>query len=207
MTPDATRPHDHVREEYRRRAAEYAEALGSMEAVHPSDRALVEAWAGTVAGPVIDAGCGPGHWSRFLQERGVEVSGVDMVPEFIDLASRRFPTVTFREGTLDALGVSDAALGGILSWYSVIHLPPADVGVALTEFARCLRPGGGLLLGFFDGARQEAFDHAVVTAYRWPIAELSGELQAAGFDIVETHTRTGPGARPHGAIVARRADR
>ena len=206
MTPDATRPHDHVREEYRRRAAEYAEALGSMEAVHPSDRALVEAWAGTVAGPVIDAGCGPGHWSRFLQERGVEVSGVDTVPEFIDLASRRFPTVTFREGTLDALGVSDAALGGILSWYSVIHLPPADVGVALTEFARCLRPGGGLLLGFFDGARLESFDHAVVTAYRWPIAELSGELQAAGFDIVETHTRTGPGVRPHGAIVARLSD-
>jgi hypothetical protein len=61
------------------------------------------------------------------------------------------------------------------------------------------------MLGFFEGAQLETFDHAIVTAYRWPVAELSQELSAAGFDIVETHTRTGPGARPDGAIVARRA--
>ena len=37
-----------------------------------------------------------------------------------------------------------------------------------------------------------------------PVAELSQELVAAGFEVIETHTRTACGARPHGAITARR---
>lgn len=62
-----------------------------------------------------------------------------------------------------------------------------------------------MLLGFFEGPTIEMFTHAVVTAYRWPVTELNGELEAAGFEVIETHTRTGPGHRPHGAILARRA--
>lgn len=52
----------------------------------------------------------------------------------------------------------------------------------------------------------ERFDHSVIGAYRWPVAELSRELDVAGFEVFETHTRTGATERPrpHGAIVARR---
>lgn len=51
-----------------------------------------------------------------------------------------------------------------------------------------------------------AFDHAVLDAYKWPVTELSQELCTAGFDVIETHTRSGASERPrpHGAIVARR---
>lgn len=59
-------------------------------------------------------------------------------------------------------------------------------------------------MGFFDGATVETFDHAVTTAYRRPVVDLTHELVAAGFDVIETHTRTGIGYRPHGAITARR---
>lgn len=64
------------------------------------------------------------------------------------------------------------------------------------------------LFGFFDqpdGSAVEAFDHAVVRAYRWPASELQGVLEANGFDVIETHRRTGPGHRPLGAVVCRRA--
>jgi len=40
----------------------------------------------------------------------------------------------------------------VLSWYSTIHHEPARIDVPLAEFARVLRPGGLLALGFFDGA-------------------------------------------------------
>jgi hypothetical protein len=46
----------------------------------------------------------------------------------------------------------------------------------------------------------------VTTAHRWPIAEMSGRLEQAGFAVLETHERTDPGARPHGAIRARRQE-
>lgn len=60
-------------------------------------------------------------------------------------------------------------------------------------------------LGFFEGPRIEPFDHAVVTAYFWPIDAMEQELTRAGFEIVDTHARTDQGSRPHGAILARRA--
>jgi hypothetical protein len=66
-----------------------------------------------------------------------------------------------------------------------------------------LRPGGTLILGFFDGSTIEEFDHAVAPAHRWPASELEPILEAHGFEILETHRRTGQGHRPLAAILCR----
>ncbi|PPF68607.1 SAM-dependent methyltransferase [Clavibacter michiganensis] len=176
-----------------------------MAAVHPSDAELVTTWAAGVTGPVLDAGCGPGHWTDHLARQGIDVRGIDQVAAFVDHARAAYPAVPFATGSIDALPDAADAYGGVLSWYSLIHHEPSTIRGALDEFARVLRPDGRLLVGFFPGARLEAFDHAVVTAYRWPTDLLAHELVAAGFEVVETHTRTGSGAgsRPHAAISAR----
>lgn len=194
-----------VREAYGRRAAEYVEALGAMDSVHPLDELLVSHWAQALGGPVLDAGCGPGHWTRHLVSQGVDAEGIDQVAELVESARRTHPSGRYVLGNVDALPHDTASLGGVLSSYSLIHHEPAMIGVPLAEFARVLRPGGGLLLGFFEGPVLERFDHAVVGAYRWPIGRLSAELALAGFTVVETHTRTSPAHRSHGAVVARRA--
>jgi len=195
---------EEVRDRYRSRAAEYTSILGSVGDLADQDRDLISRWAAAVDGSAIDAGCGPGHWTKFIADHGVAVEGVDMVPEFIESATERFPDVRFRLGRLEALPVDDGALGGVLAWYSVIHTEPAEVPAILEEFARGLRRDGTLLLGFFEGPRLEPFDHAVVTAYFWPVPEMQSALDAAGFDVVETHRRTDPGHRAYGAILARR---
>ncbi|WP_378144062.1 class I SAM-dependent methyltransferase [Cnuibacter sp. UC19_7] len=192
---------------YSRRAAEYTELLGSMSAVHPSDLALIDAWARTVEGPVLDAGCGPGHWTAHLVDLGLQVRGIDLVEPFLDHARSAHPGVRFDRGSIDRLADDDAALGGVLSWFSTIHHTPGDIGVPLAEFARVLRPGGTLVLGCFDapdGADVEPFDHAVVTAYRWSPERIRAEVERAGFEVVETHRRSGAGYRPVAALVARR---
>ncbi|MBT1631282.1 class I SAM-dependent methyltransferase [Curtobacterium flaccumfaciens] len=188
---------------YSARADEYAALLGSMDAVHPDDRALVDAWAAGQSGALVDAGCGPGHWTAHLAQQGHRVSGIDAAPEFVEHARRTHgASVDFRVGSLDALPLADGGVDGVLAWYSVIHHEPSRIGGPLDEFRRVLAPGGGLLLGFFEGAAVEAFDHAVITAYRWPVASLAALLDEAGFDVVDVHTRTDPGHRPHGAISA-----
>ncbi|MFA0849802.1 class I SAM-dependent methyltransferase [Curtobacterium sp. WHRI 8282] len=188
---------------YSARADEYAALLGSMDAVHPDDRALVDAWAAGQSGALVDAGCGPGHWTAHLAQQGHRVSGIDAAPEFVEHARRTHgASVDFRVGSLDALPLADGSVDGVLAWYSVIHHEPSRIGGPLDEFRRVLTPGGGLLLGFFEGAAVEAFDHAVITAYRWPVASLAALLDEAGFDVVDVHTRTDPGHRPHGAISA-----
>ncbi|MFF1632333.1 class I SAM-dependent methyltransferase [Leifsonia sp. NPDC058248] len=195
-----------VSDAYSRRAAEYIELFGSMSAVHPSDRQLVATWAGGIEGSVIDAGCGPGQWTNFLAESGLPARGTDLVPEFIERARARYPDVPFTIGSLNALDAPAGSVGGILSWYSLIHHEPGAIAVPLREFNRALRPGGTLLIGFFEGPVVEEFAHAVAPAYRWPVDDLSGELVAAGFDVVESHVRKTSGQRSQAAIVARRRD-
>ncbi|MFD3443263.1 class I SAM-dependent methyltransferase [Microbacteriaceae bacterium 4G12] len=175
-----------------------------MTTVHPSDLHLVTEWADGIDGPVLDAGCGPGHWTAHLAERGVHARGIDQVAGFIGHARHAHPGVAYDTGDLAALPDVSASIGGVLAWYSLIHHEPTELRAALAEFARVLRPGGGMLIGFFSGSALERFDHAVVSAFRWPVEALSEELHGAGFETIEAHTRTGQGYRPHGAIVARR---
>ncbi|MBT2585282.1 class I SAM-dependent methyltransferase [Arthrobacter sp. ISL-95] len=194
-----------VRAAYSARAEEYTALFGTISSTHPADQRLVLSWAQGLSGKVIDAGCGPGQWTEFLCSAGVDVQGVDLVPEFIETARQNYPDIDFAVGSLGRLPTPDQSLAGILAWYSLIHTPPAGISRVLGEFARCLPPGGGLLLGFFEGPILEAFPHAVTPAYFWPVEEMSARLLKAGFTVVGTYARVDPGARPHAAIVARRA--
>ncbi|MBU7598864.1 class I SAM-dependent methyltransferase [Streptomyces sp. P38-E01] len=155
------------------------------------DRALLGAFTESVrsspaAGPVVDAGCGPGWTTAYLHALGADVLGVDLSPAMIGLARRHHPELSFEVGSMDALDLADGGSAGVLSWYSVIHLPPPLVPSALAEFRRVLADGGVLLLAFFEseGGPVTDFDHAVTRAYRWPIDELAALASDAGFTEV-----------------------
>jgi SAM-dependent methyltransferase len=83
-----------------------------------------------------------------------------------------------------ALTIADGTLGGVLSRWSIIHMPPPDVPDILAEFHRVLTPGGHLLIGFSatDGPSQptQVYDHAVAPAYRWWPDHLAQMLREAG---------------------------
>ena len=191
-----------VRAAYGARSAEYVDLFGAIESAAEVDRSAILAWARGLDGPVLDVGCGPGQWTALLAEQGLDVEGLDPTPELVAAARRRHPGCRFRLGRAESLDVGDATLGGVLSWYSLIHTEPADVGIALGEFARALAPGGSLALGFFEGPRLEAFPHAVTTAYFWPIAELAARVEEAGLAVTHTAARTDPGVRRQGLILA-----
>lgn len=196
---------EHASRAYGRRAAEYTAALGDIEATAAPDRELVGTWAHQQpGGRILDVGCGPGQWTNWLHRRGITIAGVDPTPEFISHARRRYPDVEFTMGCAEELDAADAGLAGILAWYSLIHTPPQRIVDVMAEFARCIRTGGGLLLGFFEGPEITPFDHAITTAYFWPIDILSRTVENAGFTVTGRDTRVDPGSRPHGAIMATR---
>ena len=187
---------------YSGRAAEYIDLLGSMSSVHPSDLQMVSTWASDVDGVLVDAGCGPGHWTNFLAEQGSSARGIDQVPEFIEHAAMTFPAVAFAVGSIDSIDAATASVGGVLSWYSLIHYEPGTIQGPLREFSRVLRPGGTLLVGFFEGDAVEEFAHAVAPAYRWSVDALSTELDRAGFDVLESHVRKTVGERSQATVRA-----
>lgn len=158
----------------------------------PLDRALLAAFAELAgaaegSGPVAELGCGPGHVTAHLRDLGLDVFGVDLSPVMIGLAREAYPDLRFEVGSMHALDLPDGELGGILSWYSVIHTPPQELPAYFDEFRRVLAPGGHLLLAFFESENEPAvtaFDHKVTTAYRWPVETLATLAGRAGF--VET---------------------
>ncbi|MBF6178634.1 class I SAM-dependent methyltransferase [Nocardia otitidiscaviarum] len=170
--------YDRVAELY---AATFEHALRDM----PFDRALLGVFAELASDPVLDLGCGPGRLTGHLRDLGLDVSGVDLSPEMIRLARAAHPDLRFEAGSMEALELPDASLGGILAWYSTIHTHPRRLPLAFAEIARVLRPDGVVLLGFQATERgYEAYDHRVTTAYRWAPDALAELLVPHGLHTV-----------------------
>lgn len=191
---------------YDARAAEYVQVAGRLEQMDARDRALIRVWRDAAPGLLLDAGCGPGHWTGFLGDGGREVVGIDLSVEFITVARAEHPQIRFLAGSFAELPLETASVGGILAWYSLIHTPPAGLPAVLAEFARVLAPGGSILIGFFEGTPREPFAHAVAPAFFWNADALADLLAEAGLAVVSRDQRERvPGeasVRPHGAVVA-----
>ncbi len=192
-------------------ADRYAEFVRDIWDADPLDRAAWTAFADFVRGrgPVADLGCGPGHLTAHLRSLGLDAFGVDVSPAMVELARAAEPSLRFEVGSMAALDLPDESLAGILSWYSVIHTPPAEVPGYFAEFTRTLASGGHVLLGVFesgDGPVSE-FDHQVTTAYRWPLGELVGIAAEAGLvEVGRMYREATEGERPfrQGRVLLRK---
>lgn len=191
-----------IRDGYAARAGEYTELFGDIGQMDDVDRERIGRWADGVDGRILDAGCGPGHWTAFLADRGADAEGIDLVPEFVAGASARFRQVPYRVASLTDAAIPAASLGGVLAWYSLIHATPDELPLLLTAARRSTRAGGRLLIGFFDGPDGEPFPHAVTTAHYWSVDGMSTLLERAGFSVIDSDARAQDGRRPHASISA-----
>lgn len=134
-------------------AESYAALVGDSLDDQPYMRAFFGLFAELVhasgGGAVADVGCGPGQITRFLRGCGLDAYGVDLSPEMVWIARRNQPGVRFEVGSMTELAAS--GLGGVVAWYSLIHVPDAEMVSVLGGFRRSLRPGCPLLIGAHSG--------------------------------------------------------
>jgi SAM-dependent methyltransferase len=173
-------------------AVSYAERFAAVEVAKPLDRAVLDAFAEYVRGagdlPVADIGCGPGRVTAYLSGRGVTAFGIDLSPGMIEVARGSHPGLRFEVGSMLDLDLPDDSAGGVLAWYSTIHVPDELLPRALAEFRRVLVPGGHLLLAFQAGDeplhRTEAMGQAISLVFRRRQPERVAELLArAGLPV------------------------
>ena len=200
-------------------ATDYAKRFNAELAAKPLDRAVLTGFAELVqaagGGPVADLGCGTGRVTGHLHSLGLSVFGVDLSPGMIAQARLRHPDLRFEEGSMLALDLPDGTLGGILAWYSTIHLPQERLPVAFAEFHRVLAPGGHALLAFQVGDEplhvEEAFGRAVsLNFYRRQPDRVAELLSRAGLDVRARLQREPdvegefPERTPQGFLLARK---
>ncbi|MEZ0064942.1 SAM-dependent methyltransferase [Streptacidiphilus sp. MAP12-20] len=179
-----------TRSSYDTVAHDYAVLLADALDSRPLDRALFGAFAEMV-GPeaeIADLGCGPGHVTAYLRGLGANAFGLDLSREMVKVARQRHPRIRFVEGSMTELDLADGRLGGIVSWYSIVHTPPELLPTVFAEFHRVLAPGGHLLIGFKAGERLHHLDRAYghdlsLDVYWTPPEQIASLLQEAGFAV------------------------
>ncbi|MHB2029767.1 MAG: class I SAM-dependent methyltransferase [Acidimicrobiales bacterium] len=186
---EARRMHQ-LSDSYDKVASEYAKRILHELDYKPLDRALLAALIEEIpSGSIIaDVGCGPGHVAAWLASHGATVLGVDLSPGMVDVARSTFPDIEFSVGDMRFLPYEDGEWGGAVALYSLIHLEPVEMPIALAELFRCLRPGGLILVAFHLGSevrhRDEWWGIPVSLDFRFLEAEtVERSLQATGFTV------------------------
>ena len=97
-------------------------------------------------GSLLEAGCGTGLILRRVAPECARAVGLDLSAGMLSRASSRGLTVV--QGQLDALPFEDASFDTVISFKVLPHVRPIER--ALEELARVTRPGGHLLLEFYN---------------------------------------------------------
>jgi SAM-dependent methyltransferase len=152
---------------------------------------------------VLDAGCGSGAQCEWLLEEGADVVGVDLSPAMVEQARLRcggrgrFLVADLARPLALELGSFD----GVICSLALHYLKDWDV--ALTSFARVLRPGGWAVISLdhpfgppLPGQQGGYFDQELVsdtwtkagievTQHFWrrPLAAVTDAFAEAGFVI------------------------
>ena len=201
-----------TRDSYDRVARTYKEQFEHELDEKPFDRDFLDRFAaGLPAGStVIDAGCGPGQIGRYLAAHSVQVVGVDLSLEMLRQASSGKHLCAVAQADMRRLPLRDASVQGLVAFYSLIHIPPDDLEVALAEMGRAVAPGGHVGVAVHatqpperataaspadpipgGGLRiAEMLSQPVdLEFYFYDLARLTGLLEAAGFEILWAQER------------------
>jgi demethylmenaquinone methyltransferase/2-methoxy-6-polyprenyl-1,4-benzoquinol methylase len=176
--------------------------LTAQAVVQPGDR-------------VLDACCGTGELALAARAEGGQVTGFDFSERMLERARRKSTEVEWVRGDLLALPFEDASFDAATVGFGVRNVE--DIGRALTELRRVLRPGGRLAIlelvrpkgplslfyrVWFDRLVPlagkilpggVAFTYLPASVKRFPgPVELGAEVEAAGFAPV-AHRLLGAG--------------
>lgn len=116
---------------------------------------VLDAAGVTVGQDVLDVACGTGIVTRHAADRvgaGGHVTGLDLNPAMLAVASRLRPDITWRQGDVAALPFDHDCFDVVTCQAAAMFFP--DLDAALREMRRVTRPGGAVALQVF-GLREQ----------------------------------------------------
>ncbi|EGT3575653.1 methyltransferase domain-containing protein [Citrobacter amalonaticus] len=139
--------HDNVEKQFGSQANAYLTST-----VHASGRdlqRLAERLSAFPQASVLDMGCGAGHASFIAAQNVKQVVAYDLSSQMLEVVAlaakeKGLANITTKQGYAESLPFEDGVFDVVISRYSAHHWH--DVGRALREVNRVLKPGGVLII-------------------------------------------------------------
>jgi 2-polyprenyl-6-hydroxyphenyl methylase/3-demethylubiquinone-9 3-methyltransferase len=163
-------------------ASERIQAVADREAASDSEAIVssVLRRIGKLKPPVLgasflDVGCAAGSNTASFAAAGFEVTGVDLVPEFVALARESHPGIRFESSPAEVLPFPDDSFDNVVLLSVLEHVE--DWRKSLAEAVRVLRPGGVLYVSTTN--RLAPNQHEI--RYLWGFGYLPDRIRRAIF--------------------------
>jgi len=96
---------------------------------------------------VLELGCGAGiPTAKFLMERGIKVTGIDLSDTMLNLARKNVPEGNFIKMDMNELKFDENSFDGIISVYALFHIPKKNHLQIFKKAYELLKPGGILMI-------------------------------------------------------------
>jgi ubiquinone/menaquinone biosynthesis C-methylase UbiE len=134
-------------------AKEYSETFSGEHERKPKDQEILHRFSQEIGDrrPVWDFGCGPGQTTKYLNDLGIEISGLDLSEKILEQARTLHPDLNFRKGNILELDFDEDSIAGVVAFYAIVHFTEEQVGIAIREIFRVLQPGGIFLFTYHIG--------------------------------------------------------
>jgi ubiquinone/menaquinone biosynthesis C-methylase UbiE len=187
---------DKIERMYDAVAKEWAKAFFGEHDKKPKDQEVLRRFAKEIGDrrPVWDFGCGPGNTTKYLNDLGVEISGLDLSEKMLEQAGTIHPGIHFRKGNILELAFENDSIAGVVAFYAIVHFTEEQAGIACREVFRVLQPGGIFLLTYHIGEKTIHLDEFLgkkvdIDFMYFTTGFIFGCLKDSGFEKIETIER------------------
>lgn len=149
---------------------------------------------------VLDIGSGTGYITKYMQEKDLDPVGIDFSQKMLDIATKKYPQVTFLKGDateIDSLFKANF-FDGVMATYCLSYVPKAELPSVLNQINRVLKPNAPLIMIMQGGKGEIIIDEPLIDGDKGKDAlfsslyskeELQDLLAAVGFRIEEFYIK------------------
>lgn len=144
---------------------------------------------------ILDLGCGMGHYSNYMYNKGFNVLGIDFSEKMINIAKKNNPNIDFIISDICELKtIENQKFDGIVLAYVLQHLSKKEVLTLFKSINDHLNPKAKILIFLREGNGVVEEIEPIDTRYKYVINEYSKEeikniLEKNGWEITLIETK------------------
>lgn len=150
---------------------------------------------------ILDLGCGIGiPFDKYLVDKGLKVTGIDVVHKHIEQAKKNIPNATFIEGDFSKMDFGGEHFYAIIAFYSIFHIPREEQQDLFKKMYDLLKDEGVVLMTLATGESDSVEKDWCGAPMAWSSygpPRYKAMIAQANFKIVESEYEGQPGDKEH----------